>query len=86
MGSNPTKWLRNLCFACGWGDNFPSMSFDKNDGQPLIHVRRWTSKINFAVAFGVIVFLGVGIVGICWMHSHKAAEENDVQQNSAGKH
>lgn len=86
MGSNPTKWLQDLYFACGWAGIYFPMGFDKNDSQPLIRPRRWSSKINFAMAFGVIVFLGIGIVGICWMHSHRPADANVVQQNSADKH
>jgi cbb3-type cytochrome oxidase subunit 3 len=56
------------------------MGFDKSDGQPLIHVRRWATKVNFAMALGVIVFLGLGVFAICWMHSHKNKVANDIQQ------
>ena len=47
------------------------MGFDEGDGQPLIHPRRWGTKVNFAMVLGVIMFLGLGVIAICWMHSHR---------------
>jgi hypothetical protein len=56
------------------------MGFDKNDGQPLIHPRRWGTEVNFAMVLGVVVFLGLGVLAICWMHSHKNKVADSLQQ------
>ncbi len=61
------------------------MGFDKNDGQPLIHARRWGTKVNFAMALGVIVFLGLGLFATCWIHSHKNKVAHDLQQKMEDK-
>ena len=47
------------------------MGFDENDGRPLVHLRKWGTKVNFAMVLGVIMFLGLGVIAICWMHSHR---------------
>jgi len=46
------------------------MGFDKNDDTPLIQPRRWGTRVNFAMAAGVIVFLVLGVLAIFWMRSH----------------
>jgi hypothetical protein len=62
------------------------MGFDKSDGQPLIHPRRWGTKVNFAMVLGVVVFLSLGIFAICWMHSHKNKITSGIQQKMEDKH
>jgi len=61
------------------------MGFDEGDGQPLIHLRRWGTKVNFAIVIGVIVFLGLGVFAICWTRSHKNKVANDIQQKMEDK-
>ena len=46
------------------------MGFDESDGQPLIHPRRWGTKVNFAI--------GLGVLAMCWMRAHKDKVANDV--------
>ena len=55
------------------------MGFDENDGRPLVHLRKWGTKVNFAMVLGVIMFLGLGVIAICWMHSHR----NQLQMKSS---
>jgi cbb3-type cytochrome oxidase subunit 3 len=61
------------------------MGFDKADGQPLVHLRRWGTKVNLVMVLGIIVFLGLGIFAIYWMHSHRKKAANDIQQNTEEK-
>jgi len=49
------------------------MSFDAKGDQPLIQPRRWATKVNFALATGVVLFLILGFLGIFrmrWRHNH----------------
>jgi hypothetical protein len=46
------------------------MGFDNNDGQPLIHLRRWGTKVIFAMVLGIIAFLALGFVAIRLKQTH----------------
>ena len=61
------------------------MGFDKNDDQPLVHPRRWGTKVNFAMALGVIIFLILGGFAILWMRSHNKQVTNDTHQKMEDK-
>jgi hypothetical protein len=43
------------------------MGFDQNDNQPVIHPRRWGTKVNFGIIAGVLLFVVAGIVGMMWV-------------------
>jgi hypothetical protein len=61
------------------------VGFDQNDNQALVHPRRWGTKVNFAMALGVIIFLVLGGFGMLWMRSHKNQTANDTQQKMEDK-
>jgi hypothetical protein len=61
------------------------MGFDKSDGQPLVHLRRWGTKVNFATVLAVIIFLVFGGFAIGWIHSHKDKIVNDIHQKMEEK-
>jgi hypothetical protein len=61
------------------------MGFDQNDGQPLVHLRRWGTRVNLAIVFGVIAFLVLGVLAISWMHSHATKRANDVPLGMVGQ-
>ena len=61
------------------------MGFDENDGRPLVHPRRWGTKVNFAMVLGIIVFLGLGVFAMCWMRSRKNKAADDMQQKMEDK-
>jgi hypothetical protein len=45
------------------------MGFDNNEDQPLIHPRRWGSKVNLVMALGIVIFLILGVLAMHWMRS-----------------
>jgi heme/copper-type cytochrome/quinol oxidase subunit 2 len=62
------------------------MGFDEGDRQPLIHLRRWGTKVNIAMALGIIVFLVFGVFAVCWTRSHNNKVANAIQQKTEDKH
>jgi hypothetical protein len=44
-------------------------------GQPLVNPRKRTTKVNFAVAAGVLLFLVIGIGYTAWVSHHKSTPE-----------
>ena len=43
------------------------MGFDQESaGQPLVNVHKRTTKVNFAVALGVVVFLLISLGVVIW--------------------
>lgn len=40
------------------------MSFDKNDGAPIVNVHKKTTKVNIWMVVAVLVFLALGAVAI----------------------
>ena len=57
------------------------MGFDKDDDQPLIHPRRWGTRVNFAMAFAIILFFVFGAFAMRWLHSHRGSDTNDIHNN-----
>ncbi len=37
------------------------MSFDKNDGTPIVNVHKRTTKVNIWMVFVIVAFVGFGI-------------------------
>ncbi|RFC44654.1 MAG: hypothetical protein DUW69_001977 [Verrucomicrobia bacterium] len=37
------------------------MSFDKNDGVPIVNVHKRTTKVNIWMVIGVVAFAGFGV-------------------------
>jgi hypothetical protein len=56
------------------------MSFDKDDGRPLINVHKWGTKVNFGVVMAVVIFLVAGIFAVAWVRSHGDQVTSDMHQ------
>ena len=48
-------------------------------GQPLVNVRKRTTKVNFSMILGVLVFLVIGISVILWAVRRESRGEPVVQ-------
>jgi len=48
-------------------------------GQPLVNVRKRTTKVNFSMILGVLVFLVIGISVILWAARRESLGEPVVQ-------
>jgi hypothetical protein len=57
------------------------MSFDKNDGQPIVVPAKRTTKVNIGIIVGVLVFFGMGAFGIAWIWHHQDENAQNVRQN-----
>ena len=58
------------------------MGFDKNDDRPVVHPRRWGTKVNFGIIGGVILFVVAGVLAMHWIDAHKDQVTNSVQQKT----
>jgi hypothetical protein len=43
------------------------VGFDKNDPAPLVQTERRTTKVNFGIAIGVLLFFAFGVAAVIWM-------------------
>ena len=42
------------------------MGFDQNSNKPPVNFRKWTTKVNFGVVGGVLLFLVAGALIFYW--------------------
>lgn len=58
------------------------MSFDQNSQRPLVQPQKRTTKVNFAIVAGVLVFLALSFAVVLWYNAnpHKAAENPPASQ------
>ncbi len=45
------------------------MGFDQNDPRPIIEPAKTTTKVNFSLIVGVLIFIAIGAASIAWMRS-----------------
>ena len=48
------------------------MGFDQNDTQPILQPKKRTTKVNFFVVLGVLLFLTISVVTIRYMTSRNS--------------
>ena len=54
------------------------MGFDKNNYGPLVVLRRWTTKVNFGMAFAVLIFFALGgLVFWYFVNSHNGTPKDE---------
>jgi hypothetical protein len=42
------------------------MGFDKDDSRPIIVPSKRTTKVNFSLAAGVVIFLAIGMAAVAF--------------------
>ena len=62
------------------------MGFDQHQVQPLIHPRRWGTKVNIGMALGIAIFLILGVITISHIRSRNKEVTKGAHQESENKH